>query len=135
MRQLSYTIEPEADGLSVNAYARNIAGLSRAFLRSVKFRENGILINRQRVTTRGVLHAGDSLVFNIPNDRTQKVVPAEGPVSIVFENEDIVLVNKPAGLVIHPCHRSLFGYSAELSGLVLPTVAGTAAALSHRSSG
>ena len=79
MRQLSYTIEPEADGLSVNAYARNIAGLSRAFLRSVKFRENGILINGQRVTTRGVLHAGDSLVFNMPNDRTQKVMPAEGP--------------------------------------------------------
>ena len=104
MRQLSYTIEPEADGLSINAYARNIAGLSRAFLRSVKFRENGILINGQRVTTRGVLHAGDSLVFNMPNDCTQKVMPAEGPVSIVFENEDIVLVNKPAGLVIHPCH-------------------------------
>ena len=66
MRQLSYTIEPEADGLSVNAYARNIAGLSRAFLRSVKFRENGILINGQRVTTRGVLHAGDSLVLIFP---------------------------------------------------------------------
>ena len=133
MRQLSYTIEPEADGLSVNAYARNIAGLSRAFLRSVKFRENGILINGQRVTTRGVLHAGDSLVFNMPNDRTQKVMPAEGPVSIVFENEDIVLVNKPAGDPSMP--RSLFGYSAELSGLVLPTAGGTAAALSHRSSG
>ena len=71
MRQLSYIIEPEAEGLSVNAYARNIAGLSRAFLRSVKFRENGILINGQRVTTRGVLHAGDSLVFNMPNDCTQ----------------------------------------------------------------
>ncbi len=104
MRQLSYTIEPEAEGLSVNAYARNIAGLSRSFLRSVKFRENGILINGQRVTTRGVLHTGDCLVFNMPNDRTQKIVPAEGPVSIAFENEDIVLVNKPAGLVIHPCH-------------------------------
>lgn len=104
MRQLSYIIEPEADGLSVNAYARNIAGLSRAFLRSVKFRENGILINGQRVTTRGVLHTGDCLIFNMPNDRTQKIVPAEGSVSIVFENEDIVLVNKPAGLVIHPCH-------------------------------
>lgn len=104
MRQLSYIIEPEAEGLSVNAYARNIAGLSRAFLRSVKFRENGILINGQRVTTRGVLHTGDCLVFNMPNDRTQKIVPAEGPVSIAFENEDIVLVNKPSGLVIHPCH-------------------------------
>ena len=73
MRQLSYIIEPEAEGLSVNAYARNIAGLSRAFLRSVKFRENGILINGQRVTTRGVLHTGDCLVFNMPNDR--KVLP------------------------------------------------------------
>ena len=40
----------------------------------------------------------------MPNDRTQKIVPAEGPVSIAFENEDIVLVNKPSGLVIHPCH-------------------------------
>ena len=134
MRQLSYTIEPEAHGRSINAYARNIAGLSRAFLRSVKFRENGILINGQRVTTRGVLHAGDSLVFNMPNDCTQKVMPAEGPVSIVFENEDIVLVNKRrSGDPSMP--RSLFGYSAELSGLVLPTAAGTAAALSHRSSG
>lgn len=104
MRQLIYTIEPESDGLSVNAYARNIAGLSRAFLRSVKFRENGILINGQRVTTRGVLHAGDCLVFNMPNDQTQKIVPAKGPLSIIFENEDIVLVNKPSGLVIHPCH-------------------------------
>lgn len=104
MRQLSYIIEPEAEGLSVNAYARNIAGLSRAFLRSVKFRENGILINGQRVTTRGVLHTGDCLVFNMSNDRTQKIVPAEGSVSIAFENEDIVLVNKPSGLVIHPCH-------------------------------
>ena len=74
----SYTIEPEADGLSVNAYARNIAGLSRAFLRSVKFRENGILINGQRVTTRGVLHAGDSLVFNMPNDRTQRLCLLRG---------------------------------------------------------
>ena len=121
MRQLSYTIEPEADGLSVNAYARNITGLSRAFLRSVKFRENGILINGQRVTTRGVLHAGDSLVFNMPNDRTQKVVPAEGPVSIVFENEDIVLVNKPAGLVIHPCHGH---YSDTLSRVYLALAEG-----------
>ena len=104
MRQLSYIIEPEAEGLSVNAYARNIAGLSRAFLRSVKFLENGILINGQRVTTRGVLHTGDCLVFNMPNDRTQKIVPAEGPVWMAFENEDSALVNKPAGLVIHPCH-------------------------------
>lgn len=104
MRQLSYT-NWTGGRRSVGKrlcpqYSRSV----RAFLRSVKFRENGILINGQRVTTRGVLHAGDSLVFNMPNDRTQKVVPAEGPVSIVFENEDIVLVNKPAGLVIHPCH-------------------------------
>ena len=66
MRQLSYIIEPEAEGLSVNAYARNIAGLSRAFLRSVKFRENGILITGQRVTTRGILHRGPPLFSICP---------------------------------------------------------------------
>lgn len=104
MRQLTYTIHPEEDGLSVNAYARNTAGLSRAFLRSVKFRENGIMINGQRVTTRGILHTGDCLVFNLPGQHTQKIAPAKGPLAIVFENDDLVLLNKPAGLVIHPCH-------------------------------
>lgn len=104
MRQLNYTIRPEEDGMTVNAYARNIAGLSKAFLRSVKFRDNGIMINGQRVTTRGILHTGDCLIFNLPNENTQKIVPAEGPLALVYENEDLVLVNKPAGLVIHPCH-------------------------------
>ena len=64
MRQLSYTIEPEADGLSVNAYARNIAGLS-GFYVSVKF-ENGILINGQRVTTRVCFMPGTPLFLICP---------------------------------------------------------------------
>lgn len=104
MRQLCYTIKPEQDGLSVQAFARNEAGMSMRFLRSVKFKENGIVVNGERVTTRAVLRAGDRLVFTMEDEENRQVVPTEGAVRILFENEDLVLVDKEAGVVVHPCH-------------------------------
>lgn len=105
MRQLCFMIEEQQDGMTVNAFARNVAGLSRGFLRSIKFRENGIRLNDVRVTTRAVLHQGDSLIFTMDYDeKSQQLVPTEGDVNILFENEDLVLVNKAAGVVVHPCH-------------------------------
>lgn len=104
MRQLCYIIKPEQDGLSVQAFARNVAGMSMRFLRSVKFKDNGITVNGERVTTRAVLRAGDKLVFTMEDEENRQVVPAEGSVHILFENEDLVLVNKEAGVVVHPCH-------------------------------
>ncbi|MGN0204055.1 MAG: RluA family pseudouridine synthase [Coprococcus sp.] len=104
MRQLCYEIKEEQDGLTVNGFARNVAGLSRGFLRSIKFRENGIRLNGVRVTTRAVLHNGDRLVFTMDYDDSQQVIPSEGAVNILFENEDLILVDKEAGVVVHPCH-------------------------------
>lgn len=105
MRQLCFIIEEEQDGMTVNTFARNVAGLSRGFLRSIKFRDNGIRLNDVRVTTRAVLHRGDRLVFTMDyEDESQQLVPTEGDVDILFENEDLVLVNKSAGVVVHPCH-------------------------------
>lgn len=104
MRQLCYTIEPEQDGMTVNAFARNIAGMSMRFLRTVKFRPQGIVVNGSRVTTRAVLRAGDHLVFTMEDEENRQVVPTEGPVRILFENADLVLVDKAAGTVVHPCH-------------------------------
>ena len=104
MRQLCFEIEEEQDGMTVNTFARNVAGLSRGFLRSIKFRENGISLNGVRVTTRAVMHRGDRLVFTMDYDDSQRIVPTEGEVSILFENKDLILVDKPAGMVVHPCH-------------------------------
>lgn len=104
MRQLCFKIEEAQDGMTVNAFARNVAGLSRGFLRSIKFRENGISLNGVRVTTRAVLRQGDSLIFTMAYDDSQRIVPTEGEVSILFENKDLILVDKAAGIVVHPCH-------------------------------
>lgn len=104
MRQLCFEIEKEQDGMTVNAFARNVAGLSRGFLRSIKFRENGIRLNGVRVTTRAVVHRGDCLIFTMEYDDSQQIVPSEGKVNILFENKDLILVDKEAGTVVHPCH-------------------------------
>ncbi len=104
MRQFTYTVPGSWDGASVNAFARGFAGMSMRFVRSVKFLPEGIMVNGQRVTTRAVLHTGDKIVFTIPDEHNAWVIPTPGDTDIIWENADLLLVNKPAGLVVHPCH-------------------------------
>ncbi len=104
MRQFSYIVPAACEGMSVNAFARGHAGMSMRFVRSVKFLPEGIMVNGQHVTTRAVLHAGDEIIFTVPDEQNACVVPAPGQVRILWENEDLVLVDKAAGVVVHPCH-------------------------------
>ena len=104
MRQFSYTVPEAWDGTSVNAFARGFAGMSMRFVRSVKFLPEGIMVNGQHATTRHVLHAGDEIIFTVPDEHNEYVIPTPGEVKIIWENEDLVLVDKAPGLVVHPCH-------------------------------
>ena len=103
--ELTFVIDREHGGMTVHAYARRAAGLSLHMLRSVKFKEPGIRVNGVRVTTGTLLKEGDRLVIPMPEKESgQRIEPFPGPVDILWENEDLVLVNKAAGRVVHPCH-------------------------------
>jgi 23S rRNA pseudouridine1911/1915/1917 synthase len=104
MRQFSYIVPAVCEGMSVNAFARGHAGMTMRLVRSVKFLPEGIMVNGQHVTTRAVLHAGDEIIFTVPDEQNACVVPAPGQVRTLWENEDLVLVDKAAGVVVHPCH-------------------------------
>ncbi len=104
MRRFSYIVPETFDGASVNAFARKYAGMSLRFVRSVKFLPEGITVNGQRVTTRALLRTGDEIVFTVPDENNDQVVPVPGDVDIIWENADLVLVSKPAGMTVHPCH-------------------------------
>ena len=104
MRQFSYIVPEDYEGASVNAFARGFAGMSMRFVRSIKFLPEGIRVNGQHVTTRYVLHAGDEIIFTVPDESNEYVIPTPGELKIIWENEDLVLIDKAPGLVVHPCH-------------------------------
>lgn len=87
-------------------YLREL-GLSHRCLSLLKKREDGILLNGVRVTVRAVLHRGDSLVLH-PEDRAETVnphlSPVDLPLSVLYEDGDICLCQKPSGMPTHPSY-------------------------------
>lgn len=69
-----------------------------------------VSINEKLALKGGVnLEKGDEIIISIPPIAEGKLVAEEIPLDIVFENQDLIVVNKPAGMVVHPASGHLTG--------------------------
>ncbi len=103
VRNLNWKITAEHEGMLIKEYLQQIQGFSRRILRSVKFSGGAILKNGQPVTVRQVLAAGDELTVVFPPEKRGSHLTGEDiPLDIVHEDEDIMVLNKPAGMVTIP---------------------------------
>ena len=104
-RYLTLKITPELAGLEVNTLLRRTLGLSGTVLRRVKWLEDGITLDGVRVNVRVRAQEGQTLAVRLTDPSpTSGVVPAEGPLDIVYEDPDLVVVNKAPGVLVHPGH-------------------------------
>ena len=108
-KTFSYTVGKEEDGQTLGQVLRSGLGLTARQIRQVKFLPDGLWINQQReregrlVTTRTRVRAGDMLTVCF-RERMQNVAETPGELSIVYEDEDLVFLDKPAGMAVHPAH-------------------------------
>ena len=65
---------------------------------------NGITVNGEVSYINRRLHEGDVLQVILTDFPPENIVPEEHPIEIVYEDEDIICLNKPAGVVAHPSH-------------------------------
>ena len=103
-------ITPELDGLPVFDLLRKRMHLSTGTLTLLKNSPTGITVNGTRVTVRYRLKAGDVLELDLadkPETGTSEIIPKKLPVSIIFEDDDIIAADKPAGMPTHPTHGHL----------------------------
>ena len=104
MRILTYTVPPALEGRMVKGILRGELHISYTLLKSLKWRENAILLNGRSVHVNARVRAGD--VVSVALDeraprQTLSVVGANAP-DIVYEDEDLLVLNKPAGVAMHP---------------------------------
>lgn len=104
MRHIEFVIDESYNEKKVNSYLRTHAKLSARLVNSLKRVENGITLNGEHTRTIDILHTGDILAVNIPEDSSE-TEPIEYPLDIIYEDDDILLINKPAGLAMHPTHN------------------------------
>lgn len=113
-------------GERLDAYlARSVPDLSRSGAQRL-LEEGCVTLNGKKAKKNDRLNPGDTICVQIPEPQPVDIVAKEIPLEIVYEDEDVLVINKPKGLVVHPAagHQDdtlvnglLFAKAGELSGI------------------
>ena len=117
MRILSHTVSAAQDGCTVKELLRGLWHISGSRLSRLKFRD-AITVNGVPVPVNRVLRTGDVLradVSDLPGEHPH-ILPVDYPLTILYEDEDLLLLDKPAGIAIHPA--ALTEETATIAGAV-----------------
>src|SRR5262245_48076736 len=99
---LSFIVPPESAGLRLDSFlASQISSTSRSQIRRAI--ENGdVTVNTVPAKPSYSIHAGEEIQIELPESQPLEAAPEPIPLNIVHEDEEIIVINKPAGMVTHP---------------------------------
>ena len=101
-KTISLSVEDSDAGLRIDKYLHShISDISRAFIQKL-IDKNLILVNQKSVKASYKTSTGDSIFVTIPAAEVTDIIPENNPLDILFEDEHLLVINKPAGLVVHP---------------------------------
>lgn len=103
MRLLTHTVAAHEDGLTVKQLLRSLWHIDHSLLSRLKFR-SAITLNGAPVTVRAVARTGDLLCADVSDlpDENPHIQPVDFPLDVLYEDDDLLLLNKPAGIALHP---------------------------------
>lgn len=99
--KLEFIVPDEYDGKKAIAFLRKHCHLSARMITQLKRKKDGILMNGKILRTVDFTKAGSRVEINLPDEESE-IVPVEGNLDIVFEDEHILIVNKPYSMPVHP---------------------------------
>ena len=103
-KRLNATVPAGMDGKTVKDVARSLLSLSSTRLKKAKRVPGGVRVNGQDVFVTHVVRAGDEVSILIEQEGAVSagVVPIPGDVDVVYEDEHLLVLNKPANMPVHP---------------------------------
>ncbi|SEQ42211.1 23S rRNA pseudouridine1911/1915/1917 synthase [Ignavigranum ruoffiae] len=95
----------QEEPMTVLQYLR-LQAIPRRFISRLKYQGGDIKVNDRSVTVREELHVGDLIQLYAPIEQGHETVPASSaPIEVVYEDRDLLVVNKPVGIVSIPSRR------------------------------
>ena len=103
MRVLTYTVTEQDTGRHLRYVLRAKLRLSYTLMKSLKWRQGTILLNGQPCTVAATVRAGDVVTVNVTDEEplSRHITPVNFPLDILFEDDDLLIINKPAGIAVH----------------------------------
>ena len=126
MQTLERTVPPEAAGQRLDRFLSEACeGLTRSALQNL-IEEERVQVNGSCVPKRYKTRAGDRVTVEVPDPQPIEAEPQNIPLDIVYEDADLLVVNKPKGMVVHPApgnpdgtlvNALLYHCAGQLSGI------------------
>lgn len=92
----------EDDSQRIDAYlAKELDDISRSYVQKL-IKDKLVSVNDKYVKSSYIVNEGDCIILQLPKPKKLELRPEDIPLDIVYEDEDIVIVNKQQGLVVHP---------------------------------
>ncbi len=112
IRELEYIVRDFDEGHTIRELMKNRFGMSSREITRCKQFEDGVMVKKkgtsfyEKIMIREILSPGDKLRIRIYEDNTRAplIVPWDEPIDIVYEDEDLILLNKNGDMVVHPSY-------------------------------
>ncbi len=105
-RYFTYIIKPEESGITVRDFLKK-RSFSHALIANLKKYDDGIVVNGERKYTDHHLSLDDTLSVCIREKPTvSRIMPTDLKLNVLYEDEDIMVIDKQAGIPIHPSRRN-----------------------------
>ena len=104
LRTLTCIVPPERGGCALRAILRGELHLSYTLLKSLKWRPGAILLNGAPARVDATVRPGDEVTVTLSERRQPSgfVAPCDLPLDIVYADDDLLVINKPAMVAMHP---------------------------------
>ncbi|CDF57875.1 RluA family pseudouridine synthase [Thermobrachium celere] len=108
-KSMNFVVDVDDIGKRIDVYlAEMIDNMSRSQIQKI-INNGNVTVNDKVVKNNYKLKEDDEIVLNLPEPVTLKVEPENIPIEIMYEDDDIVVVNKPQGMVVHPAPGNYSG--------------------------
>ena len=96
-----FTVDDCHDGMSVRSFLRKECGLTARSMTLLKYNENGLTRDGVLLRSNDIIYGGDTLILHLPED-VNDITPVDGELDILYEDEQLIIVNKPPFMPVHP---------------------------------
>ena len=99
--KLRLTVDEKSNGLRLDACIASLSELSRSAA-SRLCEEGRVTVNGKTAEKKQAVRAGDAIEIDLPEVKEPEARAEDLPLEVVFEDDDLLVVNKPQGMVVHP---------------------------------
>lgn len=100
-KKVIFTVPLECDGMNANVFLRKHCNVSARMITRLKREKDGIIRDNQLLRTIDTVHFGDVVILNMPVDKND-IIPVKGKLDILFEDESVIIIDKPYNMPVHP---------------------------------